>query len=58
MQSMTGDFDAIVLGAGLAGLNAARALGAAGKKTLVVEARNRAGGRVLTVRDAATDYPI
>ncbi|UOQ89151.1 FAD-dependent oxidoreductase [Agromyces endophyticus] len=38
--------DVIVLGAGLAGLSAARDLAAAGVDVIVVEARARAGGRV------------
>ncbi|MFJ3876333.1 flavin monoamine oxidase family protein [Streptomyces sp. NPDC090077] len=38
--------DVIVLGAGLAGLAAARDLAAGGADVLVVEARDRAGGRV------------
>jgi|GEM_PF-893718 len=38
--------DAIVLGAGLAGLSAARDLALAGSDVLVLEARNRVGGRV------------
>lgn len=50
--------DVIVLGAGLAGLGAARVLGAAGKSIVVIEARNRAGGRVFTTRDPHTEYPI
>lgn len=37
-----------MIGAGLAGLAAARALGAAGIKVIVLEARERAGGRVWT----------
>jgi monoamine oxidase len=39
-------YDAVVVGAGLAGLSAARDLMNAGTDVLVVEARNRAGGRV------------
>jgi monoamine oxidase len=40
--------DVIVLGAGVAGLTAARQLAAAGLRVRVVEARNRVGGRILT----------
>jgi monoamine oxidase len=39
--------DVVVIGAGLAGLTAARKIAAAGKKVVVVEARNRVGGRTL-----------
>jgi monoamine oxidase len=39
-------YDAVVLGAGLAGLAAARDLAAAGTDVLVLEARDRVGGRV------------
>ncbi|MSX02868.1 MAG: FAD-dependent oxidoreductase [Actinobacteria bacterium] len=39
-------YDVIVLGAGLAGLSAARDLADAGSDVLVVEARDRVGGRV------------
>jgi monoamine oxidase len=42
----------IVVGAGLAGLSAATQLMKDGARVTVVEARNRVGGRVLTVRDA------
>ncbi|HEV7267011.1 MAG TPA: FAD-dependent oxidoreductase [Falsiroseomonas sp.] len=38
----------LVLGGGISGLAAARALTAAGRRVLVVEARQRLGGRVLT----------
>ena len=41
----------IVAGAGLAGLAAARALEARGAHTTVVDARERVGGRVWTIRD-------
>ena len=41
------DTDVVVVGAGLAGLTAARSLGAAGSAAIVLEARDRVGGRVL-----------
>lgn len=48
----------IVIGAGLAGLAAAQALSRRGARVLVLEARNRAGGRIQTSRlwpDAPAD---
>jgi monoamine oxidase len=43
------NFDTAVLGAGMAGLTCARALAERGLRVVVLEARNRAGGRVSTV---------
>lgn len=43
-------FDTVVVGAGVAGLVAARLLAAAGRTVVVVEARDRVGGRVSTER--------
>jgi monoamine oxidase len=43
-------FDTIVVGAGIAGLTAARLLTNAGRDVLVLEARDRVGGRVVTDR--------
>ena len=45
----------LVAGAGLAGLVAARDLSAAGATVTVVEARDRVGGRVWTLRDGFVD---
>ncbi len=42
------DFDAIIVGAGVAGLSAAHALTTKGRRILVLEARSRIGGRAWT----------
>lgn len=46
-----GSLDTVVIGAGVAGLSAARLLHAAGQSVVVWEARARVGGRVWTARD-------
>lgn len=43
-------YDVVVLGAGMAGLSAARSLAETGRRVLVVEARDRVGGRIFTRR--------
>src|ERR1700674_4180315 len=45
-EEKAGRVDVIVVGAGFAGLTAARKLKQRGKKVIVLEARNRVGGRV------------
>lgn len=49
--------DVIVVGAGLAGLSAARAIAAAGRSVIVVEARERVGGRTLNASLARLGGP-
>src|SRR5262245_53634198 len=51
-------WDAIVIGAGAAGLAAAQTLSDAGRTVLVLEARNRIGGRVWTRRRRGDPLPL
>ncbi len=50
--------DLLVVGAGAAGLAALRALDRAGREVLCLEARDRIGGRILTIRDPLCPIPI
>ena len=50
--------DAIVIGAGAAGLMAARELAHAGRTVRVLEAGSRIGGRIFTVHDPLSGMPI
>jgi monoamine oxidase len=52
------DVDVVVVGAGVAGLAAARAIRSAGRSVAVVEARDRIGGRIHTLHRAGWSYPI
>ncbi|HEY2322270.1 MAG TPA: NAD(P)/FAD-dependent oxidoreductase [Thermoanaerobaculia bacterium] len=51
-------FDVVVIGAGAAGLSAARDLSGAGKRVCIVEARERVGGRVDTRRIDGVAMPV
>jgi monoamine oxidase len=48
----------IIVGAGAAGLAAARELARAGREVIVLEARDRIGGRVFTHKDAYIPVPV
>ena len=50
--------DVAIIGAGIAGLAAARNLAAADQRVILLESRDRIGGRILTVRDSSTELPI
>ena len=52
------DYDVIVVGAGFAGLTAARDLSRDGYRVLVVESRDRVGGRTFVARVDGYDYEI
>src|SRR5437879_4149312 len=55
---MTERLDVVVIGAGVAGLAAARALSVAGLSVRLLEARDRVGGRIFTLNDAELGAPI
>jgi len=55
---MTTPVGVVVVGAGAAGLAAARELGRHGVRTVVLEARDRIGGRVHTLRDPRLSLPV
>lgn len=50
--------DVVIIGAGAAGLSAARVLTGAGKRVCIIEARPRVGGRIHTLHVADLPLPI
>ena len=50
--------EVLIIGAGVAGLAAARDLRSAGLTVRVVEARSRIGGRIFTLHDVTDTLPI
>lgn len=58
IDGMRSRVDAVVLGAGAAGLAAARELSGAGLEVVLMEARDRVGGRVFTVADPSEPRPV
>lgn len=50
--------DAIIIGAGIAGLATAERLGGAGLRVLVLEARDRLGGRILSLPSLVPEHAI
>jgi monoamine oxidase len=55
---MTAQYDVLIIGAGVAGLNAGRLLAEAGRRVAILEARNRIGGRIWTQAISADDSPV
>ena len=51
------DFDVVVVGAGAAGVGAGCALAAAGRRFVILEARDRVGGRAWTL-DSGHGFPV
>jgi monoamine oxidase len=51
-------YDCVVLGAGVAGLAAARRVAEAGRRVVVLEARERVGGRLLTLYPEGEETPV
>ena len=57
-QAQNDDKSVLIIGGGIAGLAAASKLGEAGFSVVVLEARNRIGGRIFTQHDSASDAAI
>ena len=50
--------EVVVIGAGVSGMAAAHVLGAAGLHVIVLEARDRVGGRIWTLQRPEAEFPI
>ncbi|KAK4891675.1 hypothetical protein LTR27_009683 [Elasticomyces elasticus] len=57
-QSIQQTYDVVVVGAGFAGLVAARDLATAGKRVLLLEARDRIGGRTWTAKALGEEFEM
>lgn len=57
-QKLRDAYDVVVVGAGFAGLTAARELGSKGLRVAVVEARDRIGGRTLVADHGGQRYEV
>jgi monoamine oxidase len=57
MKTTLSTLDCVIIGAGFAGLACARALLNDGKRVLLLEARDRIGGRIFTHREATMGSP-
>jgi monoamine oxidase len=57
-STMSQDFDVIVIGAGAAGLAASDVLSRAGRSVVVLEARDRVGGRCWSLSEPGLPVPI
>ncbi len=53
-----GDYDVVVIGAGFAGITAARELGTRGLRVAILEARDRIGGRTFVTEQRGQKYEI
>lgn len=52
----SGSCDVIIIGGGISGLSAAKLLKESGQKVVVLEARDRVGGRTFTIRNSNVKY--
>jgi monoamine oxidase len=57
-KNMSQIYDAVVVGAGIAGLSAAARLGQSGRSVVILEARDRVGGRIWTEAGSKSGGPV